>query len=138
MARLLGIDPGAARCGIAITDSAESMAFPRTALVNDEALITSLQQLIVDEGVEAVVVGRPVALSGNETSSTKQADALFHELVEALGALPVTQWDERLTTFEAHRSLSRAGLKAKQHRDHVDSAAAVIMLQNYLDGHHAD
>jgi putative Holliday junction resolvase len=138
MARLLGIDPGAARCGIAITDFAATMAFPRTALANDEALITSLQQLIADEGVEAVVVGRPVALSGNVTSSTKQADALFHELVGALGDLSVTQWDERLTTFEAHRSLTRAGLKAKQHRDHVDSAAAVIMLQNFVDGHHAD
>jgi putative Holliday junction resolvase len=136
MARLLGIDPGAARCGIAITDAAETMAFPRTALANDDALITSLQLLIADEGVEAVVVGRPVALSGNETSSTKQADELYHELVGALGGLSVTQWDERLTTFEAHRSLSRAGLKAKQHRDHVDSAAAVIMLQNYVDGRH--
>jgi putative Holliday junction resolvase len=138
MARLLGIDPGAARCGIAITDTAETMAFPRSAVVNDETLITSLQQLIADEGIEAVVVGRPVALSGRETSSTKEADALYRELIDALGDLPVTQWDERLTTFEAHRSLSRAGLKAKQHRDHVDSAAAVIMLQNYVDGHHAD
>lgn len=138
MARLLGIDPGAARCGIAITDSDQTMAFPRTALANDESLITSLQQIIVDEGVEVVVVGRPVALSGNETSSTKEADLLFHELVNALGDLPVTQWDERLTTFEAHRSLSRAGLKARQHRDHVDSAAAVIMLQNYLEGRHGE
>lgn len=138
MARLLGIDPGAVRCGIALTDSAGTMAFPRPALANDEALITALQQLIDEEGVEAVVVGRPLALSGNETSSTKQADALYRELVEALSDLTVTQWDERLTTFEAHRSLSRAGLRAKQHRDHVDSAAAVIILQNYLDGQHAD
>ncbi|HEY5111145.1 MAG TPA: Holliday junction resolvase RuvX [Acidimicrobiales bacterium] len=136
MTRLLGIDPGAVRCGIAITDSAASMAFPRATLVNDETLTDELRRLIEEEGVGSLVVGRPVALSGNETASTKQADALYHQLVEAFSDLAVTQWDERLTTVEAQRSLSRAGLKARQHREHVDSAAAVIMLQNYVDGHH--
>jgi putative Holliday junction resolvase len=79
-----------------------------------------------------------VALSGNETASTKQADVFYRALVDALGGVPVVQWDERLTTYEAQRSLSQAGLKAKEHRDHVDSAAAVIMLQNYIDGQHAE
>ena len=138
MARFLGIDPGAVRCGIAITDSAATMAFPRPALARDELLLSSLRELIDDEGVSVVVVGRPVALSGNETSSTIQADALYLELVGALSDLTVTQCDERLTTVQAQRSLQQAGLKAKQHRDHVDSAAAVIMLQNYVDGHHVD
>ncbi len=114
------------------------MAFPRPALPNDEMLISSLQTLIQEERVGAVVVGRPVALSGNVTSSTKQADTFYRALVDALVAIPVVQWDERLTTLEAQRSLSQAGLKAKEHRDHVDSAAAVIMLQNYVDGQHAE
>lgn len=113
------------------------MAFPRPALANDDNLLASLRTLIEEELVGAVIVGRPVALSGNETSSTRDADALFRDLVEAFTEIPVIQWDERLTTYEAQRSLSQAGLKAKEHRDHVDSAAAVIMLQNYVDGHHA-
>jgi len=138
MTRLLGIDPGAARCGVAITDSAATLAFPRPALANDHALILSIRTLVQEENVGGIVVGRPVALSGNETASTRQADALFQTLVDAFGEIAVTQWDERLTTYEAQRSLSQAGLKAKEHRDHVDSAAAVIMLQNYVDGHHAD
>jgi len=114
------------------------MAFPRPALTNDDALIASLRRLIDEEHVGVVVVGRPVALSGKETSSTTQADAFYRALVDSLAEVPVVQWDERLTTFEAQRSLSQAGLKAKEHRDRVDSAAAVIMLQNYVDGQHAE
>jgi len=137
MTRVLGIDPGAVRCGIAITDSAMSMAFPRPALLNNETLINALRALVVEENVGTLVVGRPVALSGNETSSTVFAESLFQQLAEVFVDLVVTQWDERLTTVEAQRSLSQAGVKAKNQRDHVDSAAAVIMLQNYLDGHRA-
>lgn len=138
MARTLGIDPGTKRCGIAITDSAHTMAFPRLALANDDQLISKLRALVDGEGATAIVVGRPVALSGNETASTKSADVMYQQLVAAFDEIAVIQWDERLTTFEAQRSLAQAGIRAKDHRDHVDSAAAVIMLQNYVDGLPAD
>jgi putative holliday junction resolvase len=134
MARLLGIDPGSRRCGVAVTDRDESMAFPRPALATDEQLVDHLRSLVEDESIELVVIGRPVALSGNETASTKSADTLFELLVAGLAPTPIVQWDERLTTHEAQRSLSQAGVKAKNHREHVDSAAAVIMLQSYLEG----
>jgi putative Holliday junction resolvase len=138
MARILGIDPGAKRCGIALTDSSQTMAFPRDALANDDRLMGLLRALVDEEGVGVIVVGRPVALSGGVTASTLQADELFHRLVEAFTEIPVRQWDERLTTLEAERSLSQAGIRAKDHRERVDSAAAVIMLQNYVDGLSAD
>jgi len=137
MTRVLGIDPGAVRCGIAITDSSMSMAFPRPAFLNNETLLTSLRDLVEAENVGMLVVGRPVALSGNETSSTTLADAIYKQLLEVFSDLIVTQWDERLTTVEAQRFLAKAGINAKNQRDHVDSAAAVIMLQNYVDGHNA-
>src|ERR1700722_3405500 len=135
MVRLLGVDPGTKRCGVAVTNRDASMAFPRPALATDENLVDALRLLTDDEGVELVVVGRPVALSGNETASTREADGLFVRLRDELAPLPVVQWDERLTTHEAQRSLSAAGMKAKNHRAHVDSAAAVIMLQNYAESH---
>jgi putative Holliday junction resolvase len=138
MARILGIDPGTRRCGVAITDSARSMAFPRPALGADGSLLATLGELVRQEGVDLVVVGRPVALSGKETASTEAADGLYTAIVEALAPLRVIQWDERLTTQEAQRSLSGAGMKAKDQRGRIDSAAAVIMLQNYVDGLHAD
>jgi putative Holliday junction resolvase len=134
MARLLGIDPGTVRCGVAITDSAETMAFPRPALANDDAFIGAIGALIEEESVTTIVVGHPVGLSGSETASTTAANLLFDQLVKSFPDLAVTQFDERLTTVEAQRSLSQAGMKTKQHRDHVDSAAAVIMLQHYVEG----
>jgi putative Holliday junction resolvase len=134
MARILGIDPGTRRCGVAITDSAQTMAFPRPALAVDETLMSALAELIQVESVALIVVGRPVALSGKVTASTTLADQLYESILRTLPDTAAIQWDERLTTLEAQRSLSGAGMKAKQHREHIDSAAAVIMLQNYLDG----
>jgi putative Holliday junction resolvase len=134
MARILGIDPGTRRCGVAITDSAQTMAFPRPALAAGETLMIALAALVQDEAVALIVVGRPVALSGKETASTSLADQLYQSIQRSLPGTKAIQWDERLTTLEAQRSLAGAGMKAKQHREHIDSAAAVIMLQNYLDG----
>ena len=138
MARVLGIDPGSRRCGIAVTDSQRTMAFPRPAMPVDDELFTTLKALIDEESVDLVVVGRPVALSGNETASTEVADDFFRALGERISPVKTVQWDERLTTYEAQKSLSGAGMKAKSQRSRVDSAAAVIMLQNYVDALSSD
>jgi putative Holliday junction resolvase len=134
MARILGIDPGSRRCGIAITDSDQTMAFPRTALDVNESLMGKIALLVENEAVGLIVVGRPLSLSGSETASTDQADELFRAIQDRIHHATVIQWDERLTTVEAQRSLSGAGMNAKNQRTHVDSAAAAIMLQHYLDG----
>lgn len=110
------------------------MAFPRAALASDTSFIEGLRRLIESEEIAGIVVGRPVALSGRETASTAHADELFRTLRDEFAPLPVDQIDERLTTHEAQRSLSEAGMRAKSQREHVDSAAAVILLQNYMDG----
>jgi putative holliday junction resolvase len=136
--RLLGIDPGTKRCGIAVSDSAQSMAFPRPALTRDATLIAKLAELVEVEAIGAIIIGLPIALSGNETASTVDAQQLFEEVSEKISDVPVVQWDERLTTVAAQKSLSEAGLRAKDQRRRVDSAAAVIMLQNYLDGLNAE
>jgi len=109
------------------------MAFPRDALTNDAALLDALAALLVDEGAEGIVIGRPVALSGRATHSTALADELFEALRTRLAGVTVVQWDERLTTHEAQKYLTQAGIKARDHRARIDSAAAVIMLQNYID-----
>lgn len=114
------------------------MAFPRPTIANDEALVDQLRTLVEEERVGVIVVGRPLSLKGRETSSTREADELFERLVGAFGEEMVHQWDERLTTVEAQRSLTQAGIRAKDHRERVDGAAAVVMLQNYLDGLSAD
>lgn len=136
MVRILGIDPGSKRCGIAITNSSETMAFPREALAFDESLPTRVAQLVHEEGVELVVVGRPVSLAGVITASTTFAEGIFQSLASTLD-VPVTQHDERLSTVAAQRSLTSAGVKVKDHRARIDSAAAVVMLQHFADSRNA-
>jgi putative holliday junction resolvase len=137
MTRVLGIDPGSKRCGIAITDSRHSMAFPRPAIERDDRTLERLREFVDEEAVETIVIGRPVSLAGNETASTVDADAFFAQVREHV-TVPVIQFDERLTTRDAQKSLSGAGLTAKASRQRIDSAAAVIMLQNYIDGLNAE
>ncbi len=130
--RILGIDPGTKRCGVAITNSAETMAFPRQAIVHDENFEARVATLVAEEGVELVVVGRPLSLAGRSTASTGFA----HDLVERLRthlAVAVVEHDERLTTSAAQRSLLDAGVSTRDQRDRVDSAAAVVMLQHFVD-----
>ena len=129
----MGLDPGSRRCGVAVSDSRRTMAFPRPALPVDEGLVGSLADLIAEEEVSTVVVGRPVALSGRATSSTDLAGAFAQELRARLASLEIVQWDERLTTHEASRALHQAGHRASAQRARVDSAAAVILLQSFLD-----
>jgi putative Holliday junction resolvase len=135
--RLLGIDPGTKRCGIAVTNTAQTMAFPRAAIPRDDTTMVRLRELIDEESIGAIIIGRPIALSGNETASTADADVLFSQLREHF-TVPVEQWDERMTTQEAQKSLSEAGLTTRESRQRLDSAAAVVMLQNYLDGLNAE
>jgi putative Holliday junction resolvase len=137
MSRVLGIDPGSKRCGVAVSNSQRTMAFPRPALAQNEALLVLLTALVDEESIGLVIVGRPLALAGHETASTLEADTLFYSIKERLHHVTAIQWDERLTTLEAQKSLAAAGMRAREQRNHVDSAAAVIMLQNYLDGLHS-
>jgi putative holliday junction resolvase len=137
MARVLGVDPGSKRCGVAITDSRQSMAFPRPAIERDDKTLERLRELVEEESVEVIVIGRPVSLAGNDTASTADADEFFAQVREHV-TVPVIQIDERLTTKIAQKSLSEAGLTTKASRQRIDSAAAVIMLQNYIDGLNAE
>jgi putative Holliday junction resolvase len=138
MARVLGIDPGTRRCGLAVTDSVPTMAFPRPAITRDDATMSRLRELVDEEAIAVIVIGRPIALSGRDTASTADADKFFSQVQELFNEVSVVQWDERLTTRDAQKSLSEAGLTTKESRQRLDSAAAVIMLQNYVDGLNAE
>jgi putative Holliday junction resolvase len=97
-----------------------------------------LRELVDEEAIAVIVIGRPIALSGRDTASTADADKFFSQVQELFNEVLVVQWDERLTTRDAQKSLSEAGLTTKESRQRLDSAAAVIMLQNYVDGLNAE
>ncbi len=119
-----------------MSDSNETMAFPRAALSVDDSVIGRVRALCEDEGVELIVIGRPTSLAGASTASTKLADEFF-ELVELGVDVAVLQVDERLTTVSASRLLRHAGVSERDQRARVDSASAVVLLESVLEARRA-
>lgn len=135
--RIVGIDFGEARVGIAISDELQSIAFPRETVraakkVADTA--KRVEQALADEELALVVVGLPLRLDGSEGEAARKARVLGEALREALG-VDVAYWDERMTTVAAERSLRDIGVRGASQRAVVDQSAAALMLQGYLDAH---
>jgi putative Holliday junction resolvase len=118
---------------VAVSDRAQTLAFPRDAIDAGEGAVAALRALINDEDVEIVVVGRPTSLQGRETDSTRVADRLLDDLAGSVGGVRFVTFDERLTTTSAKRNLRSAGRSERQQRSIIDSEAATVILQGYLD-----
>lgn len=133
--RALGIDLGAKRVGIALSDSAGTMATPYEVVERsgdrprDHRRIAALAEEV---GAEVLVVGLPRSLDGSDGPAAVAARAEAAELAEATG-LPVELWDERLTTVTAERDLMALDLRAPARRKVIDKVAASVMLQAWLD-----
>ena len=133
MTRLLGIDHGSRRIGIAVGDSETGMAFARRALQRrgGDRDIVALGDLARTEGVSLVVVGLPMNMDGSEGSQAAAARA-FGERLAAIG-LRIVYADERLSSWEAAVRLAEAGDRPSRRSGDLDSAAARLILQQYLD-----
>ena len=139
MSRILAIDLGEQRIGLALSDPTGNIAGGirtiRRGLRDEE--MAALRTVIATQGVERIIVGMPLGMNG---LPGVQAE-LTRRWVEALRRntdLPVEILDERLTTVQAHRSLDSLGVRRRQHRQHVDGVAATLLLQGYLDAHRED
>jgi len=132
--RVLGVDPGSKRIGLAISDPDRKIAFPlATHQRKDEAKDAAFfRQVIAAERIVAIVVGLPLHTDGREGVKAVEARTFGNWLAVATG-LPVTYFDERFTTVDAERILWAAGLTHKQRQERRDRLAAQIMLQAYLD-----
>lgn len=124
--RYLGIDYGAKRVGLAVSDADGAIAFPRTTIANDVKFLERLLSLIKEEKIERIVVGDTRAFSGYENPVTKDAE-LFMNKLNALSGLPVVSAWEAGSSVEASRYAPDDG--------HEDGAAAAIILQRYMDMH---
>jgi putative Holliday junction resolvase len=136
--RALGVDLGSRRIGIAVTDSAGTVALPRTTLVRSgdrQRDRQALVDLILEEAVTTVVVGLPLSLDGSSgpaaQAAREEADALAARL-EGQG-VEVVLFDERLTTVSAHQVLAAGGVRTRQRRQKVDQVAAAVMLSAWLE-----
>lgn len=132
--RIVAIDLGKARVGIAVSDDLDMLAHPRPALDgrNHKVLLTSLKQMAEDEGVGRFLVGLPLKLDGSESPASRRVLRFCQALADTTG-VEVELVDERLTSVQAQRRLREGGVSEVQ--SHIDGAAAAILLQQWLDTH---
>lgn len=145
-ARVLGVDLGTRRIGLALSDPTGTIASPHSVVQRGRARIDDHRAILAvarAEAVGTVVVGLPLSLTGRDGPAAVSARAEIAELAElaerdaTLDGIAVVAYDERLTTVTAERSLREAGLRRDQRRAVVDKVAAAVMLQAYLDGRRA-
>jgi putative Holliday junction resolvase len=131
--KILAIDFGDARTGLAICDKAEILASPYS-VIHDRKANTLLQRIadvVSEEKIEEVIVGNPINMNNTRGfRSEKCAD--FAEKLREIVNVPVLLWDERVSTQAAHTLLNEADKKGKKRKEIIDAAAAAVILENYL------
>jgi putative Holliday junction resolvase len=131
--RVLGLDLGDARIGVAISDPDRRLAVPLgTVRTGAPADVRAIAALVAEHEVTLVVVGHPLLLSGEAGERAHHAERFAGALGGSL-AIPVVLQDERLSTKEAERALRAAGRSAREARRSVDETAATVILQAFLD-----
>jgi len=133
--RRLGIDAGSVRIGVATSDPDGILATPVETVPRDRfgGHLRKIATLAADLGVVEIVVGLPRTLADREGSAAREAISLADELADRIPSTPVRLADERLTTVSAQKSLREAGIRSKEQRSVIDQAAAVAILQGWLD-----
>lgn len=137
--RVLGIDVGTVRVGLALSDPTGTLASPLETLkrAKDGSDLDRLVGLVVEHEVTEVVVGEPVHLSGASGASAADAGAYAQALADRIPDVPVQLIDERLSTVTAASHLREGGIDGRKQRSVIDQAAAVVILQQFLDGRRA-
>jgi putative Holliday junction resolvase len=130
--RLMGLDVGGKRTGVAISDEFGVLASPVGLVLRGARDRAEFRDLVRRWSVTRLVVGLPKSLSGREGPQAAEVRAYADSLAADLG-LEIDYWDERLTSTMAERALIESGSSRKKRRDQIDSVAAALILQNYLD-----
>ncbi len=130
---IMSVDLGKARTGIAVSDSSESFAFPKTVITeyNTDKLIKKINDCINEFSAELVVVGFPKNMDGSVGSRAEECKEIAEKIGELSGK-EIILWDERCTTISAHTALNYTDTRGKKRKNVVDAVAAVIILEDYL------
>jgi putative Holliday junction resolvase len=132
--RIIALDYGNRRIGIAISDPLQMIALPLETLEHKN-LVSTVQRLaglIRDYHVEKIVLGFPLSLRGGKTAYTRKVEQ-FGKLIEANLGLPIIYWDERLSSVQAQRAMIAMNEKPSRNKAKIDKLSAVLILQNYLE-----
>jgi putative holliday junction resolvase len=132
--RILGLDVGDSRIGVAISDPVEIIATPLTVITRDDdnAALSAIIQLVDQYDVKRIVVGLPYSLDGSLGRQASKVKDFVDKLSQNTSA-GIELWDERLSTVAVERLLRGAGNKKARERSRLDAAAAAFILQGYLD-----
>ena len=132
--RILALDVGDKRIGVAVSDLLSILASPLIAIerTSDSKAIDTILEIVDEQEVGEIVVGLPISLSGGYSDQTKSVAAFVRKL-EARSPVPVNTADERYSTVEAERLLSQSKPQRARSRGEIDAAAAAVILQSYLD-----
>lgn len=136
--RLIGLDVGEARIGVAVSDPTGTLASARVVLARrpEDAALRAIERMVEEEEAEAIIVGLPRSLSG-ELHGQAALVQDFAERLRAQVSVPIHFWDERLSTVAAEREMRASGAKRDKRRAMIDAVAAAIILQGYLDASRA-
>jgi putative Holliday junction resolvase len=132
--RIIGIDYGSTRIGIAVSDPLRVIARGVRVIENSTAVIDEIKQLIDEFDPEAIVIGMPLNLKGEKGISANNVERFIAKLESEI-ALPIMRYDERFTSELAHQTLREMGVpkKKRQVKATIDTMAAALILQGYLD-----
>ena len=138
--RVLGIDYGEKRIGLALSDASGLLASPWKRITNDANVVTAAKRLAdeiraletAEGGIEAIVIGLPRRLNGEPNDQTPRVQKLA-ELLRSQVTVPISLQDERLTSHEAEELLARRERDWRRRKDHLDAMAAALILQDFLD-----
>ena len=138
--RVLGLDLGQVRIGVALSDPLGCTAQPLRVLkrVGPRKDHHAIAELAREHEVQTIVVGLPLQLSGDESEGSASARESSEKLKQRLPKVELVLWDERLTTVEAERSMVSGNVRRSRRKQIVDALAAVLILQNYLDSRDAE
>lgn len=132
--RILAIDPGTVRLGLALSDPSGTIAQPLSVLArrSEPEDLKALTELVERHEVAMIVIGLPRLMDGRLDAAAQQAQAFGAQVARATGR-PVAYWDERLTSVAAERYLIEQGKRRNKRRQEIDRMAATLLLQGYLD-----
>ena len=132
--RILGIDYGHRRIGIALSDPLRitAQSFPTIKVKSLEQVFSELETIIRDKDVTEIVVGMPLNLKGEKGLSAQKVDEFIQHLKNRF-ELPIHTWDERWSSLAAQRTILELGKSPSRHKDKVDQISALLILQSFLD-----
>src|SRR5438034_819683 len=132
MNRILALDFGRVRIGVALSDELQALAHPLETIPADEQAPSRIAEIVREKKVDHVVAGLPRRMNGQIGPAATEV-LQFVEKLRAILPCPVVTWDERLTTVAAQRALHEAGKNTRETRGYIDQVAAQMILQSYLD-----